>query len=247
MNGKLYVIGTPIGNLKDITLRAIETLGIVEVLYCEDSRVSAKLINYLLEKGLITNKPRYVPYNEFNEKFVAERVVADVLSGLNVGLVSDAGMPGISDPGYRAIRECLDKGLSVKVVPGVSAVTTALTASGTGGELFYYAGFLPKTSGKATRILEGVRDVMEKLPATRLVLYVSPHRLVKDLELIKSVMGEVKCVLMRELTKQHEERVEGTVSELLEKYKNGVKGELVLIVSQERATGHTSRFGDAEN
>lgn len=230
-NGTLWVIGTPIGNLQDITLRAIETLGMLEILYCEDSRVSAKLINHLLEKGLITNKPRYVPYNEFNEKYVAECVVEDVLSGKKVGIATDAGMPGISDPGYRAIRACIDMGLNVRVIPGVSAVTTALTASGTGGELFYYGGFLPKTSGKATRILEGVYEVMEKLPATRLVLYVSPHRLIKDLELIRTVMGNVSCVICREMTKQHEERVGGTVSELIEKYKNGVKGEIVLIVS----------------
>lgn len=230
-SGILYVIGTPIGNLQDITIRAIETLGRTEILYCEDSRVTSRLINYLIETGRIANKPQYIPNNEYNEKIVAERIVADVVAGKIVGLVSDAGMPGISDPGYRAIRACLDAGLKVEVIPGVTALTTALTASGTGGELFNYVGFLPKSSGKARLVIEGAYELMKKLPATRMVVYVSPHRLVKDLELIKMVMGEVNCVLLRELTKQHEERVVGGVSDLIQKYKKGVKGELVLVVS----------------
>jgi 16S rRNA (cytidine1402-2'-O)-methyltransferase len=227
MSGILYVIGTPIGNLGDITLRAIEALDKIEVLYCEDSRVAARLINHLIETGKITKKPKYVPYNEFNESRMGEVVAGSVADGLVVGLVSDAGMPGISDPGYRAIRACHDKGLTVQVIPGVTALTTALPYSGIGGEVTIYAGFLPKTSGKAERILEACKVMMESLGTGRVVLYVSPHRLLKDLELIKSVMGNVMCVLCRELTKMHEERVEGRVDELIEKYKNGVKGELV--------------------
>lgn len=231
MNGTLYVIGTPIGNLGDITLRAIEVLSSIEILYCEDSRVAARLINLLIEKGYFTNKPRYIPYNEFNEQNVASRVVSDVANGARVGLVSDAGMPGVSDPGFRAIRGCLDAKLDVQIVPGPTALTTALPYSGIGGEVTVYAGFLPKTSGKAERILEASREMMEKLGTGRLVLYVSPHRLTKDLTLINKVMGDVPCVLLRELTKQHEERVEGRVSELLNHYTiKPVKGELVLIV-----------------
>lgn len=233
MSGILYVIGTPIGNLGDITLRAIETLEKIEVLYCEDSRVAARLINHLIESGRLTKKPRYVPYNEFNESRMGEEVARSVSEGLIVGLVTDAGMPGISDPGYRAIRACHDKGLTVQVVPGVTALTTALPYSGIGGEVTVYAGFLPKTSGKAERILEASRIMMESLGTGRVVLYVSPHRLLKDLELIKKVMGNVHCVLCRELTKMHEERVEGKVEELIMKYKNGVKGELVLVISLE--------------
>jgi len=233
MSGILYVIGTPIGNLGDITLRAIETLEKIEVLYCEDSRVAARLINHLIESGRLTKKPRYVPYNEFNESRMGEEVARSVSEGLIVGLVTDAGMPGISDPGYRAIRACHDKGLTVQVVPGVTALTIALPYSGIGGEVTVYAGFLPKTSGKAERILEASRIMMESLGTGRVVLYVSPHRLLKDLELIKKVMGNVHCVLCRELTKMHEERVEGKVEELIMKYKNGVKGELVLVISLE--------------
>ena len=229
------MIGTPIGNLGDITLRAIDVLGRVEVLFCEDSRVTAKLINHLIEKGLIKNKPRYIPYNEFNEARTSAEVVVMVTSGKQVGLVSDAGMPAISDPGYRAIRACLDQNLPVTVVPGPTALTTALPYSGIGGEVTVYTGFLPKTSGKASKILVASKEMLEKLGTGRLVIYVSPHRLTKDLELIKAVMGEVHCVLLRELTKQFEERVEGTVSELLIKYaEKPVKGELVLVIMCEK-------------
>ena len=233
-NGCLYVIGTPIGNLGDITLRQIETFEQIEVLFCEDSRVSSRLINHLLEKKLITKKPRYVPYNEFNEDRIFSQLVQMVSEGIQVGLVSDAGMPAISDPGYKAIRGCLDAGQPVQVIPGPTALTTALPYSGIGGEVALYLGFLPKTSGKAIKILEASREMLEKLGTGRVVLYVSPHRLLKDLEHIKEVMGtDTHCVLLRELTKQFEERIEGTVVELTEKYtKNKVRGELVLVISK---------------
>ncbi len=233
-DGCLYVIGTPIGNLADVSLRQIETFEKIEVLFCEDSRVSSKLINYLLDKGLITKKPRYVPYNEFNEDRIFTQLVQMVSEGVAVGLVSDAGMPAISDPGYRAIRACLDASLPVQVIPGPTALTTALPYSGIGGEVALYLGFLPKTSGKAIKMLDASRKMLEEIPSTRVVLYVSPHRLLKDLEHIKTVMGEsTHCVLLRELTKQFEERVEGTVGELLNQYTiKPIKGEIVLVLSK---------------
>lgn len=234
-DGCLYIIGTPIGNLGDVTLRAIEILGRVEVLFCEDSRVSSRLINHLLGKHLITKKPRYVPYNEFNEDRMFSQIVQMVNEGVEVGLVSDAGMPAISDPGYRAIRGCLDAGLTVQVIPGPTALTTALPYSGVGGEIALYLGFLPKTNGKAVKMLEAGKEMMDKIPSTRVVLYVSPHRLLKDLEHIREVMGEgTHCVLLRELTKQFEERIEGSVDELVEKYlKTKIRGELVLVLSKQ--------------
>lgn len=233
-DGCLYVIGTPIGNLSDISLRAIETLGKVEVLFCEDSRVSSKIINFLISKELIKNKPRYVPYNEFNEDRIFSQLTEMVANGQEVGLVSDAGMPAISDPGYRAIRACLDAKLKVTVIPGPTALTTALPWSGIGGEVATYLGFLPKTSGKAIKILTAGKQMLDEVSSTRVVLYVSPHRLLKDLEHIRQVFGETThCVLLRELTKQFEERIEGTVAELLTKYtKDKVRGELVLILGK---------------
>jgi len=234
--GKLYVIGTPIGNLDDITLRGIETLGKIEVLFCEDSRVSSRLVNSLIKRGLLINKPRYIAYNEFNENRVYAEIVKMVQDGEQVGLVSDAGMPAISDPGYRAIRGCLDESLSVEVIPGPTALTTALPFSGIGGEITIYLGFLPKTKGKAKKILVEADEMMAKLRSVRVVMYVSPHRVAKDLEMVVEVMGdETHCVLMRELTKQYEERVEGSAKELLDKYsKQKPKGEIVLVLEKTR-------------
>jgi 16S rRNA (cytidine1402-2'-O)-methyltransferase len=234
MSGTLYVIGTPIGNLGDVTLRQIETLEKIEVLFCEDSRVSSRLINHLLAKNLITKKPRYVPYNEFNEDRIFTQIVEMVAQGMEIGLVSDAGMPAISDPGYRAIRGCLDANLSVVIIPGPTALTTALPWSGMGGEIAIYLGFLPKTSGKAVKILEASREMIEKLGTGRIVMYVSPHRLDKDLVQIKKVMGgSTQAVLLRELTKQYEERIEMSVDALIDKFPKGkVKGELVLVLSK---------------
>lgn len=232
MAGKLLVIGTPIGNLADVTIRQIEAFEQVEVLFCEDSRVSSRLIDSLIAKKLLTKKPRYVPYNEFNEDRIFTQIVALVSEGKQVGLISDAGMPTISDPGYKAIRECLEQGLDVQVIPGPTAMTTALTWSGIGGEITIYVGFLPKTSGKAIKILEASREMLGKLGTGRVVLYVSPHRLIKDLAHIKEVYGGgIRAVLMRELTKQFEERIEMSVAELIEKYtQTKVKGELVLVL-----------------
>lgn len=234
-NGKLYVIGTPIGNLKDVTLRALEKLDQVEVLVCEDSRVASRLINKYIELGYIENKPRYLACNEFNENSVWESVVELVREGSIVGLVSDAGMPLLSDPGYKVVRGCLDAGLEIEIIPGVTALTTALPWSGLGGEIILYEGFLPKGSGKATRYLEAAKRLGEELPSARLALYVSPHRIEKDLKLLVEVLGvDTPIVLLRELTKKHQQRVEMTLGEMSKKYPKGsVKGEIVLIVSLE--------------
>ena len=233
MSGKLYVIGTPIGNLKDITLRALETLSLVDVLVCEDSRVISKLINHYIAKGMLTKKPRYVPYNEFNEDRIFPSIVDMVRNGEQVGLVSDAGMPTLSDPGYPLIKALLDAELAIEIIPGPTALTTALPWTGIGGEIVLYLGFLPKTSGKAVKILSSAKTLMESSPSTRVVLYVSPHRLLKDLAHIQAIFGDVHCVLLRELTKQFEERVAGSVSELTQKYtKTKVRGELVLVLGK---------------
>ena len=230
MSGKLYVIGTPIGNIKDITLRAIEVLSEIDVLICEDSRVTGKLLSKYEEMGVLHNKPRLFAINEFNEFKSYLKAIEFVENGLKVGLVSDAGMPVISDPGYRVIREALDRKFEIQIIPGVTALTTAIPWSGVGGEIMVYAGFLPKTSGKALKILEEVKKMGVNIGSGKLVLYVSPHRVTKDLNIIKQVLGNVRVVLIREMTKMFEERVEGSVEEMLERVGKGVKGEIVLVV-----------------
>lgn len=247
-NGKLYVIGTPIGNLGDISLRAIETLNRIEILVCEDSRVTSRLINSLTSSGLVNNKPRYFAYNEFNEDRIWEEVVSWVVEGKIVGLVSDAGMPMLSDPGYKLIRGIIDAKLDLEVIPGPTALTTALPYGAIGGEVVLYLGFLPKTRGKAEKMLKASYELLTQIQSGRIVLYVSPHRVQKDLLLIKEVMGDVTAVLLRELTKKFEERIEGTISELLKQYTiKPFKGELVLIVSQETTASHTGRLVDPHN
>jgi 16S rRNA (cytidine1402-2'-O)-methyltransferase len=142
-------------------------------------------------------------------------------------------MPTLSDPGYPLIRAILDEKLEMEIIPGPTALTTALPWSGIGGEVAIYAGFLPKTSGKVKKILEAGKQMMETIPSTRMIFYVSPHRILKDLEAIETTIGNVHCVLMRELTKQFAERIEGTASELREIYtKRNAKGELVLVISK---------------
>jgi 16S rRNA (cytidine1402-2'-O)-methyltransferase len=231
MSGKLSVIGTPIGNLKDITLRALETLDSVDVLVCEDSRVTSHLINTYVEQGLLHTKPRYMVCNEFNEARVAPDIVGLVRAGQHVGLVSDAGMPALSDPGYRVIRGCYDEGLIVEVIPGVSSLTTAMVVAGLGGEQALYVGFLPKKSGKRHDLLQSAKIYMETVPSMRFVVFVSPHKLERELKEIRDVMGNAKAVLVRELTKKFEERIESTLDELIVKYeKQSPKGEIVLVV-----------------
>lgn len=232
-DGILYVIGTPIGNIKDITLRALEVLNGIDVLVCEDSRVTSHLINHYLETGQLTRKPRYFVCNEFNEYAVSPQIVSMVADGSRVGLVSDAGMPTLSDPGYRAIRGCLDAGLPVDVIPGVSSLTTALAASGAGGEHVLYLGFLPKKQGKRTELLTRAKEILITMDSIRVVLFISPHKLQKELKEIESVMGgDTPAVLLRELTKKFEQRIEAPLSELVIAYeKTPPKGEMVLVLS----------------
>lgn len=230
-DGKLYIIGTPIGNLKDITLRALETLETVDVLVCEDSRVTSHLINHYLESGRLTKRPQYFVCNEFNEYQVAPQIVSMVMAGQRVGLVSDAGMPALSDPGYRAIRGVLDAGLPLEIIPGVSSLTTALAMSGVGGEQMLYLGFLPKKPGKRHELLVTAGELLRKMEKARVVIFVSPHRLAKELTEILETVGDAEATLLREMTKKFEERTESTVKELLAKYaKVKPKGEMVLVL-----------------
>lgn len=218
--GNLYIVATPIGNLQDITLRAIETLKEVDLIVCEDTRITSRLLQkFEIKKPLIA-------VNEFNE----EQVVYEVLKKLetqNIALVSDAGTPLISDPGFRLVNEAKKKGFKIIPIPGASALTAALSASGLPTDKFTFLGFLSKSKTRAILSLETV-----KVFGSTIILYESPHRITETLQIIKEVFGNIDVTLARELTKIYEEIESETVDSLIEKYlKKQPKGEFVILFS----------------
>lgn len=234
MSGKLFVVGTPIGNLDDVTYRAVDVFASVDIVVCEDTRVTSRFVNSLSEKHGFVPSIKYISYNDFNAKQQWEYIVGMVESGEKIVLVSDAGMPTLSDPGYRVIRGCYDRKLDVEIIPGVSSITTALTFSGLGGENFIFVGFLPKKIGKRTKEIMRIKRAFGLFDDLRIVLFVTPHRLIKDLESIVEVLGgDYRAVLMREMTKKFEERIEGSVSELRDlASEKKLRGEMVLVISK---------------
>ena len=223
MPGTLFVVSTPIGNLEDITFRAVRVLGEVDVIACEDTRHSRKLLNHY---GI---KTRTVSYHEHNEHERAVELVAALQSGTHVAIVSDAGTPGISDPGFRLVNLASARGLGVVPVPGPTALIAALVASGLPADEFFFAGFLPsKSSARRTRL-----NHLSNIRAT-LVFYEAPHRIARALKDMREVLGEREAVVARELTKVYEEIVRGRLSELETHFgsEKEVRGELVIIVDQ---------------
>lgn len=218
----LYLVATPIGNLGDITLRALETLSSADVLACEDTRVT----RVLLERYGIRNRP--YAYHEHNAQEVGPRLIAALEAGKSVALVSDAGTPLVSDPGYRLGQLALDAGYRVVPIPGASAPLAALVGSGMPSDAFLFAGFLPvKDRGKRDRFAE-----LSKIPAT-LIFFESPHRIGASVRVAAEVLGrDRRAVVCRELTKTFEEFRRGTLGELAEYYDEDrtVKGEIVLLV-----------------
>jgi len=218
----LYLVATPIGNLGDITLRALETLSSADVLACEDTRVT----RILLERYGIRNRP--YAYHEHNAQEVGPRLIAALEAGKSVALVSDAGTPLVSDPGYRLGQLALDAGYRVVPIPGASAPLAALVGSGMPSDAFLFAGFLPvKDRGKRDRFAE-----LSKIPAT-LIFFESPHRIGASVRVAAEVLGrDRRAVVCRELTKTFEEFRRGTLGELAEYYDEDrtVKGEIVLLV-----------------
>ncbi len=217
----LYIVATPIGNMQDITSRAMLTLDEVGAILCEDTRETKKL----LEKYEIKTS-HLIPFNEFNEENVLYEVL-ELLKTVDVALVSDAGTPLISDPGYKLVSYARKRGIKVIPIPGPSAIITALCASGLPTDKFTFLGFLPKTQGKAVTILENTK----KMELT-VILYESPHRIIKTLETINNVFGDIEVTIARELTKVYEEIFSDKCLNLIEKYANkNPKGEFVLLFS----------------
>jgi len=226
MPGVLYLVATPIGNLEDITYRAVRLLGEVDVIACEDTRQTRKLLDHY---GI--HKPT-VSYHEHNETERAAELASRLLAGESVALVSDAGMPLVSDPGYRLVRAAIDNGVAVQPVPGPSAALAALAASGLPTHAFYFGGFLPAKPGQRARALEA----LSAEPAT-LVFYEAPHRLLEALEAIERALGPRPMVVARELTKVHEEFLRGTAAAIRAALadRDAVKGEITLLIGKAEA------------
>ena len=226
--GTLYLVATPIGNLEDVTRRALRVLGEADVVACEDTRRTRSLLEHF---GI---RARTLSYHEHNERERAEELARLVEEGHTVALVSDAGTPGINDPGYRVVRACVERDLSVVPVPGPAALVAALTASGLPTDEFYFGGFLPARSHARREKLASVKS----LRAT-LVFYETPHRLAHALADALEILGEREAAVARELTKLHEEIVRGRLSELLERFtpEGSARGEMVLVIDRDVIEG----------
>lgn len=226
MAGTLYVVGTPIGNLEDITFRAVRVLREADLIACEDTRQTRKLLDHY---GIA--KPT-ISYHEHNEAERTPELIARLLAGATIALVSDAGMPLVSDPGYRLVTAAVENGMVVVPIPGPSALLTALAASGMPTDAFYFGGFLPPKSGQRQHRLEELR----RTEAT-LVFYEAPHRIVEALGDVERALGPRRVVVARELTKIHEEFVRGPVAEVREVLaaRDSVKGEITLLIAKGHA------------
>lgn len=220
MPGKLYLCATPIGNLEDITLRVLTTLKEVDLIAAEDTRHSIKLLNHFQIKTPMTS------YHEYNKVEKARMLVEKMKEGLNVALVTDAGTPGISDPGEELVRQCHAAGIAVTSLPGPAACITALTVSGLGTRRFCFEAFLPADKKERFRILEEL-----KRETRTIIIYEAPHHLVKTLKELKEALGDRKISICRELTKRYEEVFPTTISGALERFlPEEPKGEFVLVL-----------------
>jgi 16S rRNA (cytidine1402-2'-O)-methyltransferase len=218
MSGILWLVGTPIGNLGDLAPRAAEVLAAVDLIAAEDTRRSGRLLS-----GIGLNKPM-VSYFEGNERERAGELLARLVAGASVALVTDGGMPSVSDPGFRLVRLCSEAGIEVRVVPGPSAAIAALAVSGLPTDRFVFEGFLPRKQGERRRRLEALKD-----DERTLILFESPRRLAQLMGELLAVFGDRSVAIARELTKLHEQVIRGRVSEMLDRF-DEVKGEIVVVV-----------------
>lgn len=219
--GKLYIVATPIGNLEDITLRAIRILKEVDLIACEDTRHTIKLLNYY---GITTPRESYHKHNEASR---SPRLLELIRGGKNIALVSDAGTPLLSDPGRTIVSLCRREEIAVVTIPGPSAAVAALSGSGLSTENFFFAGFLPARASLRKRTLQKLTSI-----AATLVFFESPHRLLNSLKDMAAILGPRRAGLARELTKVHEEWIMGTLDEIIDQLKTQLKirGEITLVV-----------------
>jgi len=225
MAGVLYIVSTPIGNLQDITLRAIEILKSVDIIACEDTRKTGVFLQNLK----IPRMGELISYYEENEAKRIPQLISELKSGKSIALVSNAGTPTISDPGFKLVRECIAQNIKVIPIPGPSASLSALTASGFPPDKFLFLGYLPKKDLRRKKLLEMVKKI--PFPCT-LIIFESPKRVIKLLNEVKLIFGEVDLVLARELTKVFEEFLRGKPTEFLKVFeKNPPKGEITVLLN----------------
>ncbi len=231
-------MGTPIGNLKDITLRALEVLKEVDLVAAEDTRVAKKLLfHFQIDKPVIS-------YHEYSLAIREDEILQQVLSGRKVALVTDAGMPGVSDPGEKILRSALRKNIEVQVIPGPSALLTALVLSGISTERFSFEGFLPREGKQRRRLLDRLKEEHRTL-----IFYEAPHRIQETLDDIEAILGNRRIAVCRELTKRFEEVIRGTVDEVRKTLsaKKEIKGEITLVVEASLDSEHPRESIDAES
>lgn len=231
--GTLFIVATPIGNLEDITLRALKTLFNVDIIACEDTRRTGLLLEKLLT-NFATNpedkrKPKLLSYYDQNELQRIPEIITLLKADQNIALVSDAGTPLISDPGFKLVRECLVQNIKVESIPGSSSVMTALTSSGLPTDKFTFVGYPPHKSGHRKTFYENIKAAQDLLKTT-VILFEAPHKLLKTLVELKEIFGDIEIVLCRELTKVYEEVRREKISEALVHFKKTQpKGEFVLL------------------
>ena len=226
MSGQLYLVATPIGNLEDITYRAVRVLGEVDLIACEDTRHTHRLLeHYGIQKPTIS-------YHEHNEAERTEELISRMLAGTTIALVTDAGMPLVSDPGFRLVRGAVQWKIPVHALPGPSAALTALAASGLPTDSFHFGGFLPSKPGQRAKALEGLAEEQSTL-----IFYEAPHRILEALEAIEAALGPRPVVLARELTKIHEEYLRGTAAEIRAQLeaRDVIKGEMTILIGKATA------------
>ena len=236
MKGKLYIVATPIGNLEDITLRAINVLKKVDFIIAEDTRHTLKLLNHLeITKPLIS-------YYKQNEHIKSDSILNRIENGENVALVSDAGTPGISDPGEVIIKEAINRDIDVIPIPGACALINALIVSGLSTEHFYFYGFLPVNKKEKTDKLNEIKYIKSTI-----IFYEAPHKLEKTLQDIYDILGDRKIVLAKELTKIHEEYIRGNIKQVITQLPKEIKGEYVIIVEGSEFTQNEINLQELNN
>ena len=219
--GKIYLVPTPIGNVDDISNRAVEVLSQAAIIACEDTRVSGRLLKRL------NIKKKLISYHDFNEAHRANQLLEAALEGKDIAVITDAGAPGISDPAYRVVRAALDNNVELVALPGPTAIIPALTASGLPTDRFFFEGFLPNRSAARRHRLEHLKALEHTV-----IFFESPHRVHKSLADMYETLGDRQACLAREISKMHEEYIRGSIREILDEIANRtIKGEIVLVVA----------------